>query len=483
MSFMPNRQLILDRICRVCLQYKTDLFFIFDEQFSVDGVKMPQLLTQCTNYSVNAFDSFPHHICGKCVDKAIFVYKFQQQAEKSHQTLTMMFTSVGVNPNVRGRSSMEISTQTDNISIYPCNMCGEKFSDSSDLIEHHLLRHPCKQDDCNVCGDKFTRLCQLRNDIMQIQPKDNSCPLRQTQSTHNQTCESPTISLLSPKADERNNANFKNSLATIQTDFEEYETKVEKTTMFEYDEISIDDNYDNTGVENISTVESMDVTKVTSNENNSGPNAELSPRLLNEIPREASLITEFSYTAYMTSTTKSQSVSSSEISPLKKCANTMTATSLQIGTDLKQKHFSCHLCKRNFFTMEFLNKHLFEIHNQDLECSNEVAEAEELDGELEVEDFKPVLKEINTNTDSNIESLNETEPPDNSLLTIHHNFEPPDVAMENSNELKRPKKEKLFKAELNTINCPRCNRTFAHTTVQHHANANTATKVLVMNWN
>ncbi|XP_037935842.1 zinc finger protein 26-like [Teleopsis dalmanni] len=377
MSSSISGKLELDRICRVCLQEKFDLVLIFDETFAVDGVTMSQLLSECTRYKVERFDNMPHQICGNCMETAKIAFKFRRQAEKSYRILTNMFDSVAdINPNYTPQSSMDNSTQTEKISIHPCEMCGQKFFDSSDLREHRLVEHRGNTKECSVCGEKFMRLRQLRSHVMQVHPKEGLmseivCRLchrkfsrkdhlrRHMRNIHKVNYENTKTSLEEPEIDVEIGKNVDTTTAApLWPNFNDYEHNMDKD-MFEPNPISSDDDhFDYSVADKILAAEPEVIIKVESNENN-----------------------------FQSTTEKSTS-----------------------NTD----EISCNLCKRTFTSKGFLKRHLIKIHKQDLEDSKELLEEPEID-------LQP--NEISTKKEDNLDESNSLKEDNNCATDSKSIFE------------------------------------------------------------
>ncbi|XP_036339645.1 zinc finger protein 91-like [Rhagoletis pomonella] len=162
-----------DRICRVCLQENVELFSIFKETYS-SGVTIAHILSECIRYPIIAGDlKLPHHICSCCLDKARAAYDFKQRVEKAYVSLLdQVAENIKCNTK-QGISSSRLrdyGTQTDRLSLHPCEMCEMKFFDLLELRQHRKQFHHNSNLQCRICGIRFERIRQLRSHLVHKHP-------------------------------------------------------------------------------------------------------------------------------------------------------------------------------------------------------------------------------------------------------------------------------------------------------------------------
>ncbi|XP_030378717.1 zinc finger protein hangover [Scaptodrosophila lebanonensis] len=166
-----------DRVCRVCLCEVDEFYFIYDEAPVEQGANVAQILNECTRYTCERYDKLPHHMCGGCIASAREAYRFKVRAEESYRSLVSMLGR-SLQPK---NNCTDVSSQTDQVALLPCEMCDSKFLNSIEL-RMHRNRHHREQSSvansssselkCRVCSNQFTTLRQLRTHLAQEHQQD-----------------------------------------------------------------------------------------------------------------------------------------------------------------------------------------------------------------------------------------------------------------------------------------------------------------------
>ncbi|XP_053951146.1 zinc finger protein 239-like [Anastrepha ludens] len=165
-----------DRICRVCLQGNVELFSIFQETH-INGVTVAHILSECTRYPVIAADlKLPQQICTCCIGNARVAYEFKHRVEQSYNSLMgwaeekFLCNTKAEPPVVTPSERREYGTQTDILSLHPCEMCEMKFFDLLELRQHRKQIHHNSNLQCRICGIRFERMRQLRSHLVHKHP-------------------------------------------------------------------------------------------------------------------------------------------------------------------------------------------------------------------------------------------------------------------------------------------------------------------------
>jgi hypothetical protein len=79
-NFLANKNVELDKICRVCLSVKKEMQPLFAEQVA-------EMLMDCTRIKVEDLDGWPDKICIQCVHQVSRSHAFKQRVEKTDNTL------------------------------------------------------------------------------------------------------------------------------------------------------------------------------------------------------------------------------------------------------------------------------------------------------------------------------------------------------------------------------------------------------------
>ncbi|XP_004525056.1 zinc finger protein 70 [Ceratitis capitata] len=221
-----------DHICRICLQENVELISIYQETQS--GVTIAHIISECTRYPVKKGDPWiPQKICNFCMGKAQDAFDFKQSVERAYDSLR------GIAGNklecVPTSQRRDYGTQTDRLSLHPCEMCEMKFFDLMELRQHRKQVHHNSDFQCRICGMRFERIRQLRSHLVHKHPSigialDIQCTIcrkrfsrrehlnRHMRNVHHQpeTTSSPRVSLKEPEIEISNRAAKKNQNAELE---------------------------------------------------------------------------------------------------------------------------------------------------------------------------------------------------------------------------------------------------------------------------
>ncbi|XP_017045799.2 zinc finger protein 845 [Drosophila ficusphila] len=168
-----------DRVCRVCLKdaesLDGELHFIFADAPVEQGANLAHILDECTLHQCQRHDGMPPHMCGTCVEAARHAFRFKRQAERSYCSLVAL---LGRSPQLKARGA-EVSSQTDQVALLPCEMCHDQFLNSLELRLHRNQVHRTTKEGtatgtegtqieefkCKFCPQHFPHLRQLRSHL------------------------------------------------------------------------------------------------------------------------------------------------------------------------------------------------------------------------------------------------------------------------------------------------------------------------------
>lgn len=163
-------------ICRICLQENVELFSIFQETHK-SGVTIAHILSECSRFPVISTDNIlPKQICNFCMGNARDAYDFKQRVEKAYISLKGIGKDIFKNnkkvepPNTDFSDRRDYGTQTDKLSLHPCEMCEMKFFDLIELRQHRKQFHHNSNLQCRICGIRFERIRQLRSHLVHKHP-------------------------------------------------------------------------------------------------------------------------------------------------------------------------------------------------------------------------------------------------------------------------------------------------------------------------
>ena len=117
----------------------------------------------------------PQHICVKCLQMCRTSYSFKQTADESYEKLMVYVRYIRTRGQLDQEEPLPASdktTQTDEFTFYPCELCSEKFVNLEDL-KRHRLEHSKNGDvyKCQHCDKIYSRLYHLRRHIGIAHPK------------------------------------------------------------------------------------------------------------------------------------------------------------------------------------------------------------------------------------------------------------------------------------------------------------------------
>ncbi|XP_018787365.1 PREDICTED: zinc finger protein 91-like [Bactrocera latifrons] len=235
-----------NHICRICLQENVELFSIFQETHK-SGVTIAHILSECSRFPVISTDNIlPQKICSFCMENARDAYDFKQRVEKAYISLKGLESSIFLNegkiepPNTVFSERRDFGTQTDKLSLHPCEMCEMKFFDLMELRQHRKQVHHNSKLQCRICGVRFERIRQLRSHLVHKHPSvgialDIQCTIcrkrfsrrehlnRHMRNVHHQPEESssPRVSLKEPEIELSSQVDKNNE----PNDFKDIDTK------------------------------------------------------------------------------------------------------------------------------------------------------------------------------------------------------------------------------------------------------------------
>lgn len=166
-----------------------------------------------THSQVTQLDGLPAQLCSACVQAVTASFEFKQQSERAFETLKTLLGIDTYTPASNATASTtspplfpppivaddiiireykdddkpiidfqsnlddlkpsmvatEKSIQTDEIMIFPCEMCSLKYFNDDDLRSHRL-QHIDFQ--CRCCSKTYSRLCHLRQHIVDKHPTE-----------------------------------------------------------------------------------------------------------------------------------------------------------------------------------------------------------------------------------------------------------------------------------------------------------------------